>query len=263
LIEGEVVATGLNGKPLPFQDLMRRFRRVHEIDEMVKQIPLKLFLFDVIYLNGNLLIDAQYEERWRILSELTDSNLLATRLITEDPTEASRLMTASIEAGHEGLMAKDLKSTYTPGVRGKKWFKIKPAETLDAVIIAAEWGSGRRHGWLSNYHLAVRDEDSDEYLVVGKTFKGLTDLEFKEITKKLLQLKIGETEYVVYVKPSIVAEVAYNEIQRSPHYKSGYALRFARITRFREDKRPEDADTLQRLSRLYQNQFKFKAPANF
>jgi DNA ligase-1 len=263
LIEGEVVATGQNGKPLPFQDLMRRFRRVHEIDEMVKQIPLKLFLFDVIYLNGNLLIDTRYEERWRILSELTDPNLLATRLITKDPTEASKLMTASIEAGHEGLMAKDLRSTYTPGVRGKKWFKIKPAETLDVAVIAAEWGSGRRHGWLSNYHLAVRDEDSGEYLVVGKTFKGLTDLEFKEITKKLLELKTRETEYVVYVKPSIVAEVAYNEIQRSPHYKSGFALRFARITRFREDKRPEDADTLQRLSRLYQNQFKFKAPANF
>jgi DNA ligase-1 len=242
---------------------MRRFRRVHEVDEMVKQIPLKLFLFDVIYLNGKLLIDTPYDERWRILNELTGGTLLATRVVTKDRDEAAKLMAASVEAGHEGLMAKDLKSTYTPGVRGKKWFKIKPAETLDVAIVAAEWGSGRRHGWLSNYHLAVRDEDTNEYLVVGKTFKGLTDDEFKEITKKLLTLKTKETEYVVYVKPSIVAEVAYNEIQRSPHYKSGYALRFARIIRFREDKRPEDADTLQRLSRLYQDQFRFKAPADF
>jgi len=263
LLEGEVVATGEGDKPLPFQDLMRRFKRVHEIAEMVKQIPLKLFLFDIIYLEGKLLIDTPYHERWLILSELTEPTLLATRLITGDAGEVSKLMTASIQAGHEGLMAKDLKSTYTPGVRGKKWFKIKPAETLDVVIIAAEWGSGRRHGWLSNYHLAVRDEESGEYFVVGKTFKGLTDLEFKEITKKLLELKTRETEYVVYVRPSIVAEVAYNEIQRSPHYKSRFALRFARISRFREDKKAEDADTLQRLTKLYESQFKFKAPADF
>ena len=263
LVEGEVVAIGRGNKPLPFQDLMRRFRRVHEVEEMVRQIPLKLYLFDVIYHDGKLLIDTPYDERWGILSGLTNEGLLATRIVTKDRNEAARLMSASIEAGHEGLMAKDLKSTYTPGVRGKKWFKIKPAETLDVAIVAAEWGSGRRHGWLSNYHLAVRDENSNEYLVIGKTFKGLTDEEFKEITKKLLTLKTKETDYVVYVKPSIVAEVAYNEIQRSPHYKSGYALRFARITRFREDKRPEEADTLQRLSRLYQDQFRFKAPADF
>ena len=156
-------------------------------------------------------------------------------------------------------MAKDLKSTYTPGVRGKKWFKIKPVEKLDLVIVAADWGSGRRRGWLSNYHLAVRDPTQDEYLVVGKTFKGLTDQEFTEITKRLLELKNRETNYTVYVRPSIVVEVAYNEIQRSPHYKSGFALRFARISRFREDKRPEDADTAEGMQQLYENQFRYKA----
>lgn len=263
LIEGEVVAIGQNGKPLPFQDLMRRFRRVHDIDVMLKEIPLKLFLFDVIYLDGKLMIDTPYAERWEVLQGLTDGELLATRIVTGDLGEAEKLMQASIEAGHEGLMAKRLKSSYTPGVRGKKWFKIKPAETLDLVIVAAEWGSGRRRGWLSNYHLAVRDEVSGEFLVVGKTFKGLTDQEFVDITRKLQELKTKETDYTVYVKPSIVVEVAFNEIQRSPHYKSGFALRFARITRFRDDKRVEDADTLQRLSKLYQDQFRFKAPANF
>ena len=263
LVEGEVVAIGQNQKPLPFQDLMRRFRRVHEIATMAKEIPLKLHLFDVIYLNGRLLIDKPYQERWSTLEGLIDSELLATRIVTRDLSEAERLMRASIEAGHEGLMAKELRSTYTPGVRGKKWFKIKPAETLDVAIVAAEWGSGRRRGWLSNYHLAVRDEESGEFLVVGKTFKGLTDQEFKDITKKLLGLKTKETEYTVYVRPSIVAEVAFNEIQHSPHYKSGFALRFARITRFREDKRPEDADSLQRLTRLYKDQFRYKAPADF
>ena len=263
LIEGEVVATGRNDKPLPFQDLMRRLRRVHDIDAMVKEIPLKLFLFDVIYVDGRLLIDTEYDDRWSILEGLTDGNLLARRIITGDLNAARELMDASIKAGHEGLMAKDLKSSYTPGVRGKKWFKIKPAVTLDLVIIAADWGSGRRRGWLSNYHLAVRDASTGEYLDVGKTFKGLTDQEFQEITKKLLVLKSRETDYTVHVKPAIVVEVTFNEIQRSPQYNSKFALRFARITRFREDKRAEDADTLERLQRLYEDQFKYKAPAGF
>jgi DNA ligase-1 len=263
LIEGEVVAIGQNQKPLPFQDLMRRFRRVHEVDVMLKEIPLKLFLFDVIYLDGSLMIDTPYEKRWDVLRGIVDEELLATRIVTGDLGEAEALMRASIEAGHEGLMAKDLKSTYTPGVRGKKWFKIKPAETLDVVIVAADWGSGRRRGWLSNYHLAVRDEESGEFLVVGKTFKGLTDQEFVDITKRLQALKTRETDYTVHVKPSIVVEVAFNEIQRSPHYESGFALRFARITRFRDDKQVGDADSLQRISKLYQDQFRFKAPADF
>lgn len=263
LIEGEVVAIGQDQKPLPFQDLMRRFRRIHDVEIMVEEIPLKLFLFDVIYLDGKLLTDTPYEERWSTLSALTDSEVLATRIVTGDLSAAERLMDASIQAGHEGLMAKDLKSTYTPGVRGKKWFKIKPAEKLDLVIVAAEWGSGRRRGWLSNYHLAVRHEETGEYLVVGKTFKGLTDQEFTEITRRLLELKTRETDYSVYVKPSIVVEIAFNEIQRSPRYKSRFALRFARINRFRDDKEPEDADTLERLQRLYQNQFRYKAPADF
>ena len=257
--EGEVVAVGRDERPLPFQDLMRRFRRVHEIPEMVSEIPLRLYLFDIIYLNGNMLIDSPYEERWNTLQGLVDQGLLASRIVTGDEGEAREFMDAAIHAGHEGLMAKELKSTYTPGVRGKKWFKIKPAETLDCVIVAADWGSGRRHEWLSNYHLAVRDSGTGEYLVVGKTFKGLTDQEFKEITPRLLDLKVQETEYTVHVKPSIVVEVAYNEIQHSPHYKSTFALRFARITRFRDDKRPEDADTIERLQRLYDDQFRYKA----
>lgn len=259
LVEGEVVAVGRNGRPLPFQDLMRRFRRVHEIGAMVTSIPLKLYLFEIVYLDGSLLIDTPYEKRWAILTEVTSKELLATRIVTKDVEEAKRLMEASIEAGHEGLMAKDLRSTYTPGVRGKKWFKIKPAETLDVVIVAADWGSGRRRGWLSNYHLAVRDAETGEFLVIGKTFKGLTDQEFTEITPRLLELKTKETEYTVNVKPSIVVEVAFNEIQHSPQYKSGYALRFARITRFRDDKRVEDADSLQRLSQLYKDQFRYKS----
>jgi DNA ligase-1 len=262
LIEGEVVAVSQDGKPYPFQDLMRRFRRVHDIQSMAAQFPLKLHIFDVIYLNGKMLIDSPNEERWAVLRTLVGQELLATRIVTSKVDDARKMMEQAIQSGHEGLMAKDLKSTYTPGVRGKKWFKIKPVETIDVVIVAADWGSGRRKGWLSNYHLAVRDNQSCDYLVVGKTFKGLTDEEFSTITEKLLVLKARETEYTVFVKPSIVVEVAFNEIQRSPRYRSQFALRFARITRIREDKRPDDADTLNRLEFLYDNQFKFKAKAD-
>jgi DNA ligase 1 len=258
LIEGEVVALGEGGKPVPFQDLMRRFRRVHGIRDMVGKIPLRLYLFDVLQSGGQTLIDLPYTRRWEKLSSLVPAESLAPRIVTHDPKVVSDFMQAALREGHEGLMAKSLTSDYSPGARGKKWFKIKPADRLDVVIVAADWGSGRRVGWLSNYHLAVRDEETGEYLVVGKTFKGLTDNEFEMITKRLQDLKTKQTKWTVYVKPEIVVEVAHNEVQKSPRYKSGFALRFARIARFREDKSPEEADTIQRLRKLYEKQFESK-----
>jgi DNA ligase-1 len=173
--------------------------------------------------------------------------------------EAKEFLDTALKAGHEGLMAKALDSEYTPGVRGKKWFKIKPFETLDLVIIAADWGYGRREGWLSNYHLGALDEETGEFLSLGKTFKGLTDEEFEAMTNRLQALKIREDEYTVYVKPSVIVEVAYNEIQRSPRYKSGFALRFARILRTRDDKGLGDVDTFERVRTLYRKQFEAKA----
>ena len=263
LLEGEVVAVGAEEKPLPFQDLMRRFRRVHEVNEMVKRIPLKLHLFDIIYLNGKTLIDATYEERWNLLSTICEAQLLANRIVTNRVSEAEEFLRKAMDAGHEGLIAKALNSDYTPGIRGKKWFKIKPAEHLDLVIIAADWGSGRRRGWLSNYHLAASDESTNEFMVVGKTFKGLTDEEFTEMTKRLQEIKTSESAYTVHVKPRIVVEIAYNEIQKSPHYKSGFALRFARVTRIRDDKGPREADTITRVRKLYEKQFEHKARVAF
>jgi len=262
LIEGEVVATGAAGKPVPFQDLMRRFRRVHEIEDMAGKIPLKLYLFDVLQVDGKTLIDLPYTDRWKVLSQIVPKDRLAPRIITSDVEKVESFMQSALKEGHEGLMAKSLSSNYSIGARGKKWFKIKPWDRLDVVIVAADWGSGRRVGWLSNYHLAVRDEDTGEFLVVGKTFKGLTDVEFETTTKRLQEIKTRDGRYTVYVKPAIVAEVAYNEIQKSPRYKSGFALRFARISRFRDDKRPDDADTLQRLQQLYDKQFENKARIN-
>lgn len=257
ILEGEVVAIGEGEKPLPFQDLMRRFGRVHDVAGMAEKIPLRLHLFDILYLHGGLLIDEPYEERWRLLEDVCPEALLAERLVTGEAEEARAFLRRAIEAGHEGLMAKRLDSEYTPGSRGKRWFKIKPVETLDLVIAAADWGYGRRTGWLSNYHLAARE--GGENLVIGKTFKGLTDDEFRWMTDRLQALKTRETPGTVYVRPELVVEVAFNEIQRSPHYKSGFALRFARINRIREDKGPADADTLERVRELYEEQFKYKA----
>ncbi len=261
IVEGEVVAVNAEGKPLPFQELMRRFRRVHQIEETMKEVPVRLYLFDLLYLNGQSLIDQPYQERWQKLTEIGDKSLLASRIIANEAKAAEQFLQQAMQAGHEGLMAKDLTSVYQPGSRGKKWFKIKPAETLDVAIVAADWGYGRRTGWLSNYHLAVRDSKSGEFLVIGKTFKGLTDAEFKWMTENLQKIKISETNYTVHVRPQIVVEVAYNEIQRSPHYQSKFALRFARIKRIRSDKSPEQVDTIERLQQLYEKQFERKGEA--
>jgi len=261
VLEGEAVAIGEGGKPLPFQDLMRRFRRVHDVEEMVEKIPLRLRLFDVLYLDGGLLVDEPYHRRRELLEGVCPMELLVRRVVTGDPTVAEALLEEAIKAGHEGVMAKRLDSVYSPGKRGKLWFKIKPVETLDLVVAAADWGYGRRTGWLSNYHLAAGD--GVDFRVIGKTFKGLTDEEFVWMTGRLQELKVRETPGTVHVRPELVVEVAFNEIQRSPHYRSGFALRFARISRIREDKSAGDADTLERVRELYEAQFRYKAKADF
>jgi len=257
--EGEVIAVGEGQKPLPFQQIMRRFRRVHRLDETIREVPVRLYLFDLLYWEGKSLIDTPYEERRTLLSSICDPSLLAPRLVTHNVAAAKEFLSKAMDCGHEGLMAKALDSHYNPGARGKNWFKIKPADHLDLTVVAADWGHGRRRGWLSNYHLAARDEESGRLYVVGKTFKGLTDKEFAWITQRLQALKTSESLYTVYVRPEIVVEVAYNEIQKSPHYQSGFALRFARISRIREDKNVDQIDTIERIRELYERQFKRKA----
>ena len=261
ILEGEVVAIGENQRPLPFQDLMRRFTRVTNIQKTAEMIPLRLYLFDVLYLADELLIDKPYSTRWKALEGQAPYELLAKRVVSSNYIEVTRMLEEALAEGHEGLMAKRLDSPYTPGSRGKAWLKIKATETLDVVIAAADWGSGRRRGWLSNYHLAVWG--GDEAMVIGKTFKGLTDDEFRWMTERLQDLKMEESDYTVYVRPELVVEVAFNEIQRSPRYRSGYALRFARITRVREDKGPKEADTLERVEELYERQFMYKDRGEF
>jgi len=256
IVEGEVVAIGRRGKPMPFQNLMRRFRRLQKIEKMIEEVPIRLFLFDILYLNGKMITDTPYIDRLKILETLCDEKLQTPRIITEDVNAVNEFLSKAMMSGHEGLMAKKLESEYTPGVRGRNWLKIKPVEYLDLVIVAADWGYGRRRGWLSNYHLAAKNEE--EFTVIGKTFKGLTDDEFNLMTEQLKALSVNETSFTVYVKPKIVVEVAFNEIQKSSKYDSGYALRFARIIRIREDMSPWDVDTIDKVQRLYENQFKFK-----
>jgi DNA ligase-1 len=260
IMDGEVLAVDDQGKPFPFQVVMKRFGRTRDIEEAYKNTKLLLVLFDVLLINRISLVDESYSERRKRLEVIAPSELLVERLVSDDPVSVNSFFEYSRKSGHEGLVAKNLESPYTPGVRGKYWFKIKHTlDTLDLVIVAAEWGHGRRKDWLSDYHLAVRDDESGEWLVVGKTYKGFTDKEFEDITKRLLELKLASHRHVVEVKPEIVVEVIASEIQESPTYKSGLALRFARINRIREDKSPIDAMTFNELKEVYEKQFRFKA----
>jgi DNA ligase-1 len=260
IVEGEIIALGQDGSPLPFQHLMRRFRRIHDIEETLELILVELYLFDLIYLDGQSLTADSYTDRRKALEEIKGNISMTKQLITNSPKEAEDFLNEAIDNGHEGLMAKKLDSPYTPGIRGKRWFKIKRTlEPLDLVIVAAEWGYGRRHDWLSDYYLAARDPETGELLVVGKTFKGLTDKEIIRMTERLKELSISEEHGKVVVEPRLVVEVAYNEIQKSPKYKSEMALRFARITRIRDEKDPEEADTVQKVRDIYEKQFEKKA----
>jgi DNA ligase 1 len=259
ILDGEVVALDGAGRPLPFQELMRRFRRVHGVEALVREMPLALHFFDCLLVDGRSLLDAPQAERWEALTRVTGGRHLAERALVDDVAAGEAFRARAVAAGHEGVMAKDPRSTYEPGGRGKRWFKLKAAETVDCVILAADRGSGRRVGWLSNYHLAVRDGEG--FAEVGKTFKGLTDAEFTAMTERLRALAVDDDGYTVRVRPEVVVEVEYNEVQRSPTYPSGLALRFARIARVREDKSPGQATTLEELRTLYERQFATKGRA--
>ncbi len=263
IVEGEVVALDSAGFPIAFQHLMRRFKRTRDVSNMAQKIPLTVHLFDILYLNGESIVSLPYTERRQILARTAGEIALSKQIVTEKIEEAEGFLKEATVAGHEGLMAKKLDSPYTPGRRGKKWLKIKTVlETLDLVITAAEYGYGRRKGWLSDYYLAARDPHTGEFLKLGKTFKGLTDAEIIEMTKQLKLSAIEEEGHSVIVIPKIVVEVTYNEIQKSPRYKSQMALRFARITRIRDDKTIQEADTIDKVKEIYERQFKIKGKYN-
>ena len=264
IVEGEVIAVNDGGQPIPFQHLMRRFKRVREVRDMVKKIPLRLYLFDILFLDRESLIALPYLQRRKVLAENVGEIALTTQIVTEKEKQAEDFLNEAMDAGHEGVIAKKLNGIYTPGTRGKRWLKIKPVlEPLDLAITAAEYGYGRRRGWLSDYYLAARDVTTGKLLTVGKTFKGLTDEEMTEMTERLKELTLREEHNRVVVLPKVVVEVEFNEIQKSPKYKSKMALRFARISRIRHDKSAEDVDTIEKVRQIYERQFakkgKYKA----
>lgn len=254
ILDGEVIALRPDGRPHPFQDTMRRFGRKAEVERMRGSLPLSVFVFDSLHRDGTDLIDMATKARFEIVADTVPPEHQIARIVTSDLDTAKRFFRSALSAGHEGVMAKSLTSAYAAGNRGAAWLKLKQAHTLDLVVLAAEWGTGRREGYLSNLHLGARDAETDQYVMLGKTFKGLTDGMLRWQTEQLLQFELGREDQVVHVRPELVAEIAVNEIQASTHYPAGMALRFARVKRYREDKRPSDADTLDTVRALFNNQ---------
>lgn len=250
ILEGEVLPVDDAGRPLPFQELMRRFRRVKDVARVVREVPVALRLFDALQVGDTALIDRPYAERWSALEQARGGVATVDRIVATQTEDAERFLAGVLAAGHEGVMVKDLNAPYTPGIRGGAWLKVKRVVSVDLVIVAADRGYGRRRGWLSNYHLAARDEESGALEPVGKTFKGLTDAEFERMTERLTHLAVREEAGTVFVEPQVVVEVLFSDLQRSPTYRAGLALRFARILRVRDDKGPAEADTLSHLRAL-------------
>jgi DNA ligase-1 len=250
ILDGEVLSLDAEGRPQPFQVSMRRFGRTVNVSELLHELPMSPFWFDLLYLNGSPLMDVPQTQRFGELSRLAPESTLVPHLTTADKARADEFLSQALARGHEGVMAKSPAAGYAAGARGQSWLKVKKANTLDLVILAAEWGNGRRRGWLSNLHLGARDTEKGGFQMLGKTFKGLTDEMLAWQTQEFQKIEIARDRYTVYLEPKVVAEIAFNEIQISSRYPSGLALRFARVKRYRTDKSPAEADTFQTVQRM-------------
>lgn len=251
VLDGEAIALKPNGLPQPFQITMKRFGRKLDIGRSSEAMPLRPFFFDLLQLEGRTLIDEPGATRFAALQDSLPAELIIPRTVTTDPTQADVFLESARAAGHEGIVAKSLAAPYDAGRRGSSWLKVKFTETLDLVVLAAEWGHGRRQGWLSNLHLGACDPQNGGFVMLGKTFKGLTDALLEWQTAEFLKRELGRDEWVVHIKPELVVEIAFDDIQASPRYPGGVALRFARVKRYRPDKRAEEADTIERVRAIY------------
>ena len=250
ILDGEVIALRADGRPRPFQVTMRRFSRKLDVEALRRELPLSVFFFDCLFKDGVSLVDRPTRERRQALEAALVQ--VTPGVTTADPGEAQAFYEDVLAKGHEGIMAKAPAARYEAGRRGASWFKVKKAKTLDLVVLAAEWGSGRRRGFLSNLHLGARDPAGGGFVMLGKTFKGLTDELLAWQTKELLAREVQRDEWTVHVRPELVVEIAFNDLQESPHYPGGLALRFARVKGYRPDKRATDADTIDTVRRIYQ-----------
>lgn len=250
VLDGEAIVIAEDGRPAPFQVTGARTASSVDVERLRAEVPLTTYLFDVLHADGRDLVDAPAAERHEVLTALAP-HLVVPRVVTTDPAVAQQFFDDLVAAGHEGVVIKDATSPYAAGRRGSGWTKVKPTHTLDLVVLAVERGSGRRQGWLSNIHLGARDPDTGGFVMIGKTFKGMTDEMLRWQTERFTELAVGDASgYVVEVRPEQVVEIALDGLQRSSRYPGGVALRFARVLRYRDDKRAEEADTIDTVRAL-------------
>ena len=251
VLDGETIAVSPSGSPKPFQVTMRRFGRRLDVEALRAELPLSAFFFDILKYDDDVVAARPLLDRIRAMQQVLPADVIVPRLITSSASESAAFLASALARGHEGVMAKALDAPYEAGSRGASWLKIKHTRTLDLVVTAAEWGHGRRKGWLSNLHLGARDPSDGGFVMLGKTFKGMTDAMLAWQTAALLEREISRDAWTVYVRPELVVEVAFNNIQASSQYSGGLTLRFARVKRYRTDKRPQDADTIDTIRALY------------
>ena len=250
ILDGETIAVAPDGRPCPFQVTMRRYGRILDVAAMRAELPLSPFWFDILYLDGASLLAEPQVRRFAVLTALSPPEAVVPAVVASSVEAAEAFFQKSLDQGHEGVMLKALHSPYVAGARGEAWLKVKRVHTLDLVVTAAEWGHGRRQGWLSNLHLGARDPQTGAFAMLGKTFKGLTDEMLAWQTEELLKLEISRDNYTVFVQPKLVVEIAFNDIQVSPRYPSGLSLRFARVKGYRPDKSADDSDTFETVRKL-------------
>lgn len=251
VLDGEALVLRPNGAPQPFQTTMRRFGRKLDVKVASGEFPITPFFFDLLHLDGQDIVEKPWTERSSALAQSVPAKAQVPRRIVSGAEEAEAFYAQALRDGHEGLLAKKLSSPYEAGRRGAAWLKLKPAHTLDLVVLAAEWGNGKRQGFLSNIHLGARDPSNGAFVMLGKTFKGMTDAMLAWQTQWFLAHEVTRDAYTVYVKPELVAEIAFDSLLASPHYPGGMALRFARVKRYREDKRAEEADTIETVRNIF------------
>jgi DNA ligase-1 len=251
VLDGEVIAMRPDGTPAPFQVTMRRFGRRLEVERLRAELPLTPFFFDLVYLDGRPWLDEPQERRFATLTSLAGLSLLVPHVLRPTIAEAEAFYDEATRRGHEGVMAKSPLAPYAAGRRGSAWLKVKAAHTLDLVVLAAEWGGGRRQGWLSNLHLGARDAERGGFVMLGKTFKGLTDKMLRWQTEQFLAREIAREDFIVHVRPEVVVEVAFSDVQLSPRYPGRLALRLARVKRYRSDKTAAQADTFATVQAIF------------
>lgn len=250
VLDGEAIALGPDGRPRAFQETAARTMSSHDVPTLRDRVPLTPFFFDLLHLDGEDLVDASAEQRFARLDAVVPPGLRAPRMQATSEAEATAFFADSLAAGHEGVVVKSPSAPYAAGRRGSGWIKVKPRHTLDLVVLAVEWGSGRRRGLLSNIHLGARDPDTDGFVPLGKTFKGMTDEMLAWQTERFLSLETHRDGHIVHVRPEQVVEIAFDGVQRSTRYRGGMTLRFARVLRYRDDKTSAEADTTDQVRRL-------------